>query len=366
MIEISEPQPSSFPTIDFKFLNRGDAAGVLLQIGVLIESLKIDQTPVMSFHHSVNECDLSLVATNAGWGSANRVQVLASEPLLSRLFPTGCICKSIMIESNDSLEVVTWSLNGASKRGLSWLKNIIRSREAFLENIANRMHSGDYVLLQEDEFKSCLCNHERWHLTEYFDDLASGNDHASSRQRWHVNYMDSVPRDSVPLQDISIKSEFEDIDGRTLKQDQLIHFGTSGDGQVWVSENGFTFEFYEPPRYCMMPPTIKFVVMLDTEKGVTEKRYPLSLKIPAGDAERFQIAIGADRSCHLKTRFVFYFDNGSRIRSEAFEVSVWRPNGVSVYVEDGSQLVSTDDGWRLADESGHTAQEGWHRRIDIR
>jgi len=369
MIEVSKPGNSSFPNIDFKFLNRGDASGVLWKIGVLIESIKIDQTPVISFRYYVNESDLTIVATNTGWGPANHLQVRVSEPLISELFPENSMSDSFTIGPNDSIEVITLSLNSAAESGVLWLKNIVRSRAAFLENIGNRMRDGDYALLQEGEYTTCLCNHERWRLTEYFNNLARGDDHASPKQQRHIEYMTNVWIDSIPLQNLSIQSKFEDVDSRTLKHDQSIPFSTTGNimtknRQVWVSEQGLSFKFYDPIgllriNMCvggMTPivPAIKFVVMLDATKGPMERRYPMSLKLSAGDAGRFQIAIGANRSCHLKARFVFYFDSNNTIKSEVFDVSVWRPHGVSVYVKDGSQLVPTENGWRLADKSGHT------------
>ena len=359
MIEITDLQQSPFPTIDFKFLNRGDASGVLWQIGVLIESIEIDPTPVISFGHSVEHRCLALLAKNTGWGPANSLRLQASEPLLGQLFPTGGEGGPLTVGDGNRLEVLKWFFDSAGEGGLLYLDGTIRERAAFLETLPSRMREGDRTLLEEAVFAVCLCNHERWHIQEYFDDLARGQKHSTPRQQWHIEYMSQVRRDAVALQNITIHSSFEDIHGRTLEHDQSITFGTTGDSQAWITMAGFELESYDPPLFSLMPPTVTFVVMLDAAAGPIERKYSTSLKIPAGDAERFQIAIGADRSCHVRARFLFYFDDGHTIPSNAFDVTVWRPREMRVYAENGAQIVRTENGWRLADRSGSVKRGEW-------
>jgi len=70
MIEVDLPGKSPFPTVDFKFVNRGLVSAVLWQIGIVVESVKINKTPVLSFSRKVRHGIIEIATHNAGWGPA--------------------------------------------------------------------------------------------------------------------------------------------------------------------------------------------------------------------------------------------------------------------------------------------------------
>lgn len=359
MIEITDLHNTSFPVIDFKFLNRGDASGVLWQIGVLIESIEIDPTPVISFAATVErDGSLAAIAENTGWGPANSLTLRVSEPLLGQLFPTAIETGPLSVGSGDRREVLKWFIPTASENGREYLNKVIRDRATFLETLESRMREADRAILEDTAFTDCLCKYERWHIQEYFDFLARGDPVYEQRQQWHIHHMSKVRNDAAPLQDMVIHSTFNDIRGQNQAHDQGVAFRTPGGGQVWITRREFHFEHYQPPCFSIMPPTVTFVVMLNAAAGPTERKYSTSLVIPPGDAERFQMAIGADCSCRVRARCAFYFDAGHTIKSEPFDLAVWRPRGVRVSAEDGAQFVRTEKGWLLADGSGSVTRIG--------
>src|SRR5450755_4412885 len=75
-----------FPTIDFKFQNKGRATAFLWQFAIEVIHAEIDQTPVLAFGSDVKEGALLIQATNNGWGDAQDCHIQLREPILNLLF----------------------------------------------------------------------------------------------------------------------------------------------------------------------------------------------------------------------------------------------------------------------------------------
>lgn len=91
----------------------------------------------------------------------------------------------------------------------------------------------------------------------------------------------------------------------------------------------------------------------------TEKSYPISLSVPAGDPERFFLLVGANKSAKLTAKFKFYFDGEQLLESQQFELKVWRPANARINFVDCAQFVKHGDAWKLADEDGHADGSKW-------
>lgn len=371
MIRIDAISEHPFPTIDFKFVNRGNASAVLRKIGFEIESIEVDPTPVLSFvcYLDPNRNSLKLVVRNDGWGPAEALNVEMSEPLLDELFSAQQRSGNTRVKPEENAEVLELSINSVAETSIHFLDEITHERQRILALLPDRMRQGNRSILGDTMYEQALCQHEKWHVQEYFEFFARGDDPSGPRQRWHIDYVSALSAAAAPVSDIDVRSTLTDIGGRLHDHHEKIAFGTSiGDrelrfsrwGEFWLSRSGFSFQLYDIPMFNFKNPSAAVVAMLDPSAGPVERSYDISLTIPAGDAERFVLTVGADRSCYVRARFSFYLDGNPTIASEPFDFKIWhpKPDKTSIYprdqVRNGTQFVRTDKGWGLADEAGNT------------
>jgi len=359
MIKIARITNLPFPKVDFKFINRGNAAAVLWKIGFKVENIDLDPTPVLSFSLRTRPTELALMAHNSGWGPAKALHIKLSGELLDKLFSNDRSHEYSSIEPGSICEVAKLKLQSASEAGLQFLDHVIQERRRILAILPDQMRTGDRSVLDDKMLRLSMCSYERSQIYDFFDNLMIGESPSSPLQQCRIEYVSILCADAAPVNNISINSSFSDIRGKGLKHAQIITFGmefSDARGQLWLSRSGFQFEEYPSPQRELMHPTVTFVMMLDYSSGCTERYYRAALTIPAGEAERFLIAVGADRSCLVRAKFVFYFDGGVMLSSDSFEFSIWHPQNARVNVKDGWQFVRTEGGWQLADKSGRIAR----------
>src|SRR6266700_1521645 len=75
-----------FPTIDFKFVNTGDATALLWKFAINVLQSEIDTKPTFSFRIQIEGEVLEIMAINNGWGEAENCHIYIDEPILNRLF----------------------------------------------------------------------------------------------------------------------------------------------------------------------------------------------------------------------------------------------------------------------------------------
>lgn len=117
MIEINniESNKYSFPTIDFKFQNTGNATAFLWRFSICIEDAEINVTPAITLSGDFFHDFLIIKATNNGWGTAKRCHFSFENHELENLFNNGCLNFDGDIKSGETRTIIELSLNNAIK-----------------------------------------------------------------------------------------------------------------------------------------------------------------------------------------------------------------------------------------------------------
>ncbi|KYF57723.1 hypothetical protein BE04_12510, partial [Sorangium cellulosum] len=315
---------------------------------------------VLNFSCGAASGRLRLLAYNNGWGPAEALHISASEPLLDQLFDAAPRSNVLRVEAGaGAVEALELALPSARPSGLAVLDEAIDGRRALLATLPKRMMSRDASVLVDPRYKAVLSARERWHLGEYFDDLARGEPASAPRQRWHIEYLSGLDVRAVPINTIDVRYTFTDATGTSIDDAQQALMGTNknDDGeQLWVSRTGFTIDPPSPLCAAPMIPSIAVTALLENVTGPSERSYRISPTIPPGTPERFFVVVGADRSCFVRARFTFHFDGDQTMISEPFDLAIWRPRNVVIKAKDGSQFIHMDGQWRLADEASDVAR----------
>jgi hypothetical protein len=109
--------------------------------------------------------------------------------------------------------------------------------------------------------------------------------------------------------------------------------------QVFFTKKGFSLEEHSPPAAMMLPPDTIYCSIIDINRGHHIREYPISRQVHPGDAERFQIVIGANKSAKLVLKLRFYVDKEHVIESKPFPIEIWNPRNAGFHNEyiDGDQ-----------------------------
>ena len=106
-----------------------------------------------------------------------------------------------------------------------------------------------------------------------------------------------------------------------IDEDSQAHNGTGSidwelrNKMLLVSEDGFMALPMEPLCGAAAPPGPTCCAIMDVDQHKTRKEYPISRVIEAGGWERFQILIGATKSCRAIVRVGFYSDKEELVHS---------------------------------------------------
>ena len=367
MIEINKIDDIPFPAIDFKFINRGNCAAFLWRVGLEVLDAKIDPTPDLKFSYKILPETILFTAENEGWGNALSTQLTFSEELIDHLFSIeqrSCKCD---ITTGVDQEIHRLPFSAITYDGITYIHTIIKKRKKLIKELPKAMQEGNSTILNHPDLNRVLCDHERWHLNEFFDDLKQGKNIDDPRQQWHIAYITDIDDEYAPVANIQVNGGCKDESNVSQSINQEIIFGTynyGGRGQLWISPKEFNFERYSPPLLCYMGPTILAVMLIDPHNTSPERFYPMSISIPAGEPERFLLFIASPISCHVQIRCNFYLDGGQVINSEPMDLSIWQPRNKEFHVTDGLQFIKSGDKWVLADEKGFSQKDGFRELYD--
>jgi hypothetical protein len=257
-----------FPTIDFKFQNRGRATAFLWQFAIEIIQAEIDYTPVLNFKSDVNADALLIHVVNNGWGTADDCHIQLGEPTLDLLF-------------SDSIR----QYRGTTQSG--------ESQSIF-------------------QFGTALADIKQFEIIKrQFKNLSFG----------YLNIR------GLSLTTADVSWQCDDSQHKGKAQVRFQHHPVM---ETWwdIILTKFGFEKISYPDPCIYSPSISdttYGAIIDPSVGPYEQKYPIARKIPSGDVERFHIMVGSPMSCHLQVRFKFFIDQTTIIESEPFDISIWNP-----------------------------------------
>jgi hypothetical protein len=250
-----------FPTIDFKFQNRGRAAAFVWQFAIEVIHAEINKMPILNFSSYVKSDTLLIHVTNSGWGDAYDCHIQLEEPILNLLFPESARQYRGAIPSGEKQDIFQFSIVAADARQFEIVKG------------------------QFEDLPSC------WRFSE--------------NRGLSLNAMDA----SWQCKDSQYKGK-EQISTR---------------GNINLTELGFEESLMFLTQYSISYSDATYGAIIDPSRGPYERKYPISRKIPPGDVERFHIMVGSPMSCYLQVRFKFFIDQTRIIESEMFDINIWNP-----------------------------------------
>ncbi len=280
-----------FPTIAFKFQNTGTATAFLWQFAVCVLYAEIDPTPVLDFEADIKDNALRIEAANNGWGAAY-----------------DCL-----------LQIDEASLNQLLAPSEKEYKGVVPSGE-----------KQTVYYLTKDSFD-----------TSQFKEIEK-----KFRPLTHVSLVERLrgikPVSGIKLEDLFVTWSHRDEKGKKNSGKQEIYNWT---GNIFtITQNGFQ-ALQQPHHGGGAQSDVTFSVILASLEAPYEQLYSVARQVPSGGIEHFHIMIGAAKSCHLRIRFKFFFDNASIeddkvIESREFDVELWNPRNSEwhYYYKDGEEL----------------------------
>jgi hypothetical protein len=306
----------SFPTVDFKFQNSGDATAFLWQFAIQVLTAEVDVTPVVTFPAGVQDGALEVNIANNGWGKALDGQFRLRDGILDKLFPENVLRYSGTVEA------------GATAFAFRLTKD--------------------------------LAIPELWNTILASGTIPSGQDHKRDEPlRFRRVHEDTQATGGIVLDQTQVEWDCKEEKRGENHQGKTPLVFRRRHSYVALTDTGFEIHQHMVAE-CPARSDVTYITMLDPVQGSHERIYPIARKIEAGDIERFHIMIGASMSCRLRVKFRFSIDKSSVIESEEFGIHIWNPrnSGKSHRYKDGSELkrkldsgqVFTDDFWDLGRE----------------
>lgn len=364
MIEINSRSGRGFPVVDFKFHNAGHVAAVMWKFAIELESAEVDRTPEINGWIEVDRsprytranrlrrsrtppADLKFNLLNEGWGSLRRAQVVVSEPVLDQLVPKEARTFEVELLSgkanefaikHDDVDRAQFSRLLADQIDRDRVK-ALEDRDKFLAELAENMKSPELFR-----------NH-------YYVGLAKEQSVAKAEMKaFRSRYLN---RKSAELKEIAtqtclrvgipvVKMYGADEAGVDRNYEFNLRIGPYS-GSLTVGPEGFIAEEHQVrARYLPSDTTYCTVLNLGGSPKI-RREYKISRQVPAGDAERFQIMVGADRSALLRVRFVFYLEDGMTVSSGVFDLKVWNPIGSRLHrrYPDGLEVFNQSQAGQL-------------------
>lgn len=282
----------SFPTIDFKFLNRGNATAFLWRFTISVEDAKIDLTPKLDFHARVVRGSLRVGVTNQGWGTARSCSIEIEEPVLNQVFDAKARQFVGDVGAGDEHREVVFDFSNSSA--------IPEQRDAISKTFAI-VDAGQYI----------------------------GYTGGIGRQ---------VQVRGIRLQRAHVVWKCKDDEGTS-------HQGEDGllGGDTFFTEDGFVEIHHPPPTMSAAGSELTYSAIIDPSRGTHSREYSISRKIAPGDVERFHIMIGTPVSCKLRLRFKFSIGEAATVQSDVFDLSIWNPRNWRLHrrYADGAELRRT-------------------------
>ncbi|MBI4451384.1 putative DNA binding domain-containing protein [Candidatus Woesearchaeota archaeon] len=290
-----------FPTIDFKLRNAGDGTAVLHRLCLDILEASVDQTPVLSFSKKLDSGSLELVVNNHGWGDAKDCKILFNEPTLDRLYSTTAVDGTIPSGGTASCVL---KVDKADRKALLTLP---------MQPLV-------------------LAPHDKDHYRDYSP---------TEQHDWMPEQSRSEPFKGVLLEDIAVQWQCN-AGGQAFTGIDRIY-----PGKAAITRDGFVIAACKGPRpACGMASGATYVTGITLQPEPQTLEYPISRKIPPGDADRFHVLVGAPQSCRLKVRFRIKVDHAYEVCSDAFELHLWNPHNWALHecYNDGEELRNRRQG----------------------
>jgi hypothetical protein len=336
MAKITNVKPRA-GAIDFKFINRGDAAAVLHQFTIRILDFQLDTTPLLEYSYfpegdSSAEGDespsgefyygttLKLKISNFGWGSALGFNAALTYPLLADLFPQAALSIDFAEIESGSIPTFTLPATGADR---AVMDRLCERRAALLTKAVTALTEVNKKILRDPDFKILLSFHEQWHIREFFSDYRDMDD--DPRQQWHRDYVAGLDSDYLPIR-LNMHVEYTDQNGRQNSEDTvaLTDFDRSmTEGVLWVGPSGFRYEVHHVD-FMLMPGRDAYAVILDPQNA-DEREYRVSRSIPPGDADRFHVVLASRMSGDFTLRLSFHINGTQVVQSDPLKISLNRP-----------------------------------------
>ena len=269
-----------FPTIDFKFVNTGNATAFLWKFTINVLQSEIDTKPTFSLRMQIEGNELEIIATNNGWGEAQNCSSYIDEPILNRLF------------------------SEADRRFIGTIASG-EERRIFLFSKANANNK---------QFEA---------ITKEFIDVPH-------------HYPKTIR--GIKLNTLVAKWTCSNDKGIIYEGKEHIQ-SFDGMGEYVLTYDGF-FKNDNWRAGGGAPSELTYSVILNPVEGSHEQSYAISRQIPPGDIERFHIMIGAAKSCHLLIQFKIFVNETKIIESGVFDVDIWNPrnSGWHYGYKDGEEL----------------------------
>ncbi len=297
--------------IDFKFRNGGQATAFLWRVVIELVQADLDLSPVIGLAYRTNHKEMTIAASNAGWGRGD-CQVSVHNEILERLFRSDSLGFQRSFESGENVDVIHLDLRHADTAQLDVINRTRRER-------TRRQHDSPPPRSSDDQIKIQSVSPEDLGVAE-----------------------------GVPVGHITAQGTCSNAAGIQLTVNQEIR------PDLWSFANAVSisdgeFKRIPPPiiiyAVAMSEPT--FVAVVDPASVPSEKAYSISRKIPPGDVERFFITVGALKSSKVKLRFKFFVDESIVLTTNSFILALSCPRDCVLPVVDGTEFDNKNGIWTL-------------------
>lgn len=308
-LNITNTSKSPFPSIDFNFRNNGNVSALISKFTIIIESCKIDLTPVFDFYFDVknggnsfmrdNTCgDFIVYSTNNGWGDAKEIEFNLENQALQELFSKNDLTFRGNLGSTNTNETFRLKKEKIQVNKFKELQSHLRKVE--FKKLEERLPE----FLSLNEHMTVENGYKKGALEESYEEHKAEEINKFNRQ-WEIG---------IPLTDILVNKIY------VVKSPIVPHHH-----KLFVTEKGFILHenFLD---FCINHSDANYCSLIDVDKPLDSKSYRISRKIPPNDLDRFHITIGATKSCQLNIRFQFTIDSKKKVSSEEFIIKIWNPN----------------------------------------
>jgi hypothetical protein len=268
------------------------ATAFLWRVVIELVQADLDLSPVIGLAYRTNHKEMTIAASNAGWGRVD-CQVSVHNEILERLFRRDSLRFQRSFESGEIVDVIHLNLRLADSAQLDVINRTGRER-------TRRQHDSPQLRSSDGQIKIQSVSPEDLGFAE-----------------------------GVPVGHITAQSTCSNAAGIQLTVNQeirpdLLSFANA------VSISDGEFKRIPPPimiyTIAMSEPT--FVAVLDPASVPSEKAYSISRKIPPGDMERFSITVGALKSSKVRLRFKFFVDASIVLTTNSFTLTRCAPETV--------------------------------------
>jgi hypothetical protein len=361
--------PHPFPVIDFKFRNSGNATSLLTAYRIEILHSRIDPTPWLTFDwdipgghvDTIPDLDLpfyepksgdrlNISARNMGWGAATNFTLsLEDDDILASIFGRRP-ATTPTIEDDRGVLVHTMFADMANTETF---RKLAADFATFYQRQIDDIDDPKKDTAGEMRIRVALNrrNKDIGLFENYFE---------------IPNLIRELVEHNEPFVTITaIKFEWKCSEIRNFRCDAEIslspdRFKELLGSHLLLLQDKFVYIPGVRPLGGPVPPGPTFCAMIEPEKGRHTKKYVLSRHIEAGGVERFQILIGATKSCILELQLVFVVDGKTEVRSRHFKLVIENRRDHKFHDEyrDGQEIAAS-----ITEEQEATAKawpwSGW-------